>query len=88
MAALAECLVRRPRFEVKEAERRLALIRPSEADSPYVHRAKAWVAFKSHLRIQALEELGRALDDSRRQAPELRAELERTRADFQAEAVR
>jgi tetratricopeptide (TPR) repeat protein len=83
-AALAECLIRMPKFDSKEFERRLALLRPEDSDSPYVHRAKAWFAFLSGHQDAALAELGRALDDPRRQAPELRAELEQTRARFQA----
>ena len=86
MAALAECLIRMPRSDSKESERRLALLRPADSDSPYVHRAKAWFAFQSGQRAVALAELGRAMDDPRRQAPELRAELEQTRMRFQAAA--
>jgi serine/threonine protein kinase/tetratricopeptide (TPR) repeat protein len=83
LAALAECLVCLPRAEPREATKRLALLRPADADSPYVHRARAWLAFKEGQRGLALEELGQALDDPRRQAPELRAELEHTRQRFQ-----
>jgi Tfp pilus assembly protein PilF len=81
-------LVRLPRPDAKQAGKQLALIRPTEADSPYVHRAKAWVALQSGQRARALEELGRALEDPLRQAPELRAELKQTRDGFEAEAGR
>ena len=84
MAALAECLIRMSRFDSKEFERRLALLRPADSDSPYVHRARAWFAFLSGHRAAALAELGRAMEDPRRQAPELLAELEQTRTRFQA----
>jgi len=83
LAALAECLIRMPKSDSKDFERRLALLRPADSDSPYVHRAKAWFAFLSGRQDAALAELSRALDDPRRQAPELRAELEQTRARFQ-----
>ena len=85
-AALAECLIRMSRSDSKESERRLALLRFADSDSPYVHRAKAWFAFQSGQRAAALAELGRAMADPRRQAPELRAELEQTRMRFQVEA--
>jgi len=81
-------LIRMPRFDSKEFERRLALLRPADSDSPYVHRAKAWFAFLSGHQAAALAELGQAMDDPRRQAPELRAELERTRTRFQAATSR
>jgi serine/threonine protein kinase len=86
LAALAECLIRLPRPDAKECERRLALLHPEDSDSPYVHRAKAWFAFRSGRRAAALGELDQALDDPRRQAPELRAELEQTRLRFEAAA--
>jgi len=84
LAGLAECLVRLRRPEWKEAEKRLALLGPSEADSPYVHRAKAWLAFQAGQQAAAQAELSQALADSRRQAPEIRAEIEATRALFEA----
>ena len=84
MAALAECLVRMARSDSREFERRLALLRPGDADSPYVHRAKAWAAFLSGHRAAALAELDQAMIDLQRRAPELRTELEQTRARFQA----
>ncbi len=84
MAALAECLIRMARSNSGEFERRLALLRPADADSPYVHRAKAWAAFLLGHREEALAELERAMDDLQRRAPELRTELEQTRAKFQA----
>ncbi|MDR3684507.1 MAG: tetratricopeptide repeat protein, partial [Geothrix sp.] len=83
-AALAECLIRMPGADPRESEKWLALLRPADADSPYVHRARAWLAFRSGHPAEALVELGRALDDPRRQAPELLAELEQTRTRFQA----
>jgi hypothetical protein len=57
-------------------------------DSPYVHRAKAWLALQAGRRDEALAELGLALADDRRQAPELKAELEETQRRFQAGAGR
>ena len=81
-AALVECLIRKPRPEVKEAEKRLAALPLGGADSPFVHRAKAWFAFQTGQRDAALAELGLALADPRRQAPEIRPELEQTRALF------
>jgi tetratricopeptide (TPR) repeat protein/tRNA A-37 threonylcarbamoyl transferase component Bud32 len=86
LAALAECLIRMPRPDSREFERRLALLRPADSDSPYVHRAKAWFAFQSGQRTAALAELDRAMDDLQRRAPELRAELEQTRTRFEAAA--
>jgi tetratricopeptide (TPR) repeat protein/tRNA A-37 threonylcarbamoyl transferase component Bud32 len=83
-AALGECLLRMARLDAKEFERRLALLRPPDTDSPYVHRAKAWLAFLSGHRDAALAELGRAMNDLQRRAPELRTELEQTRLRFQA----
>jgi tetratricopeptide (TPR) repeat protein/predicted Ser/Thr protein kinase len=86
LAALAECLVRMKRTDATAFERQLALLRPADLDSPYVHRAKAWFAFQSGQRAMALAELGRAMDDLQRRAPELRAELEQTRQRFEAKA--
>ncbi len=87
LAGQAECLLRMARPDVVEAGKRLALC-PTDSDSPYVHRAWAWLAFQSGHPALALEELGRALDDPRRQAPEIRAELEETRRRFQADSGR
>ena len=84
-AAGAECLLRKPRPDVKEAEKRLLAIPAGDMDSPYVHRAKAWLASRRGQRDAALAELARAAEDSRRQAPEIRAELETLRASFLAE---
>jgi tetratricopeptide (TPR) repeat protein len=84
MAALAECLIRISSTDPKAFERRLALLRPADSDSPYVHRARAWAAFLSGHRAAALAELDRALHDLQRRAPELRTELEQTRLRFQA----
>ncbi|WP_286355322.1 serine/threonine-protein kinase [Geothrix oryzae] len=83
-AASAECLIRKPRPEVAEADKRLSSLTAGDADSPYVHRAKAWRAFRAGQRETALAELARATEDPRRQAPELRTELEATRALFLA----
>jgi len=87
-AALAECLLRKPRPDVKEATQRLANLPAGDSDTPYVHRAKAWLAFQAGYREAALAELGQAAADPRRQAPELRSELEQTRTLFLARAKR
>jgi tetratricopeptide (TPR) repeat protein len=84
LAGLTECLARQRRPEWRDGERRLSLLRPAEADSPYVHRAKAWLAFLAGQWALAQAELSQALSDPRRQAPEIRAELEATRALFEA----
>ncbi|GLH67958.1 hypothetical protein GETHED_23220 [Geothrix edaphica] len=84
-AAAAECLLRRSRPELKEAEQKLQAIPAGTADSPYVHRARAWLAFRSGQREAALAELVRAAQDPSRQAPEIRAELDAVRASFLAE---
>lgn len=81
-AALAECLIRQPRPDLKEAETRMGTLRAEDAISPYVLRAKAWLAFQSGQPAVALGELGKAITDPRRQAPEIRAELEQTRSLF------
>lgn len=81
-AALAECLVRMPRPDAKAAEKILAGLPPGATDSPYLCRSKAWLAFKAGQKETALAELNRAQADPRRQAPELRGELDRTRAHF------
>ncbi|MBP7617741.1 MAG: protein kinase [Geothrix sp.] len=81
-AALAECLVRMPRPDAKEAAKVMASLAPGESDTPYVHRSRAWLAFKAGQRETALAELSRALADPRRQAPELRGELDQTRTHF------
>ncbi len=83
-AALAECLLRKPRPEAELAQRQLAALPPGELDSPYVHRAKAWAAFHAGQRELAMTELAQAMADPRRQAPELRAELDGIRAAFLA----
>jgi serine/threonine protein kinase/tetratricopeptide (TPR) repeat protein len=87
-AALAECWIRLPRPEPREFEGRLALLRPADFDSPYVHRAKAWFAFQSGQQAAALAELSRATADLQRRAPELRTELEQTRQRFEAGTTR
>jgi tetratricopeptide (TPR) repeat protein len=81
-AALAECLLRRPRPDLKEGAKQLGELPASLADTPYVHRAKAWSAFSAGKRDLALQEVTRALADVRRQAPEIRGELEAMRAQF------
>ncbi len=84
LAALAECRLRLPAHEVKEAERLLGSLPAAHTDSPFVHRAKAWLAYQTGHGPEALAELEWALADPKRQAPELRHELEQTRARFQA----
>jgi hypothetical protein len=81
-AALAECLLRKPRPDAKAGARLLESLPAAEADTPYVHRAKAWFAFRSGHRPLALAELDLALADPRRQAPELRTELHQTQLLF------
>jgi tetratricopeptide (TPR) repeat protein len=81
-AGLAECLIRRPKADVKGAAKLLVELPPGEADTPYVHRAKAWLAFQAGQREVALAELSQAMADPRRQAPELRSELEQIRTLF------
>lgn len=83
-AALAECLLRKTKPDLKEAVRLLGDLPGGEADTPYVHRAKAWLAFQSGHPEAALAELGQAAADPRRQAPELRSELEQLRTLFLA----
>jgi len=83
LAGQAECLVRMAKSDPKAAAQRLSLC-PAGSDSPYVHRARAWLAFQAGQPAAALDALGRAMDDPRRQAPEIRAELEETRRRFQA----
>ncbi|HJW73762.1 MAG TPA: protein kinase [Geothrix sp.] len=87
-AALAECRVRMPRPELKEGEKLLMALQGKNADSPFVHRAKAWLAFQSDRPTEALAELDLALADPRREAPELKAELEQTKARFLASTIR
>jgi serine/threonine protein kinase/tetratricopeptide (TPR) repeat protein len=87
-AALAECRLRMPRPEAKEAERLLRTLPGKHTDSPFVHRAQAWEAFQLGDRARALRELELALADPKREAPELRGELEQTRARFQARMTR
>jgi tetratricopeptide (TPR) repeat protein/predicted Ser/Thr protein kinase/TolB-like protein len=81
-AAQAECLVRKPRPDLKAAERLLAAL-PTKDPSPFIHRARAWLAFAGGQRAQALDELAQAQNDPLRQAPELRAELDQTRQRFE-----
>ncbi len=81
-AALAECLVRLPRPDAKEAAKIMAGLPPGESDTPYVYRSRAWLAFKAGQKEAALSELGKGMADPRRQAPELRAELDQTRTFF------
>jgi len=87
-AALAECLLRRPHPGLKEAEARIAELPATGQDSPYHHRARAWLAFQLGQPGQALAEVDLALADPRRQAPEIRPELERIRAAFLVESSR
>lgn len=88
MAGLAECQLRMPRPDLADIGRRLLALGPEVLESPYLHRAKAWLAFKSGQPTAALSELDQALADPRRQAPELRRELEATRAIFLAGSSR
>jgi len=83
LAGQAECFVRMAKPDPKAAAQRLSLC-PAGSDSPYVLRARAWLAFQAGQPAAALEALGRAMDDPRRQAPEIRAELEETRRRFEA----
>lgn len=87
-AGLAECQLRMPRPALADIGRRLLALGPEVLESPYLHRAKAWLAFKSGEPAAALRELELALADPRRQAPELRRELEATRAAFLAGSPR
>ncbi|GLH74245.1 hypothetical protein GETHLI_27470 [Geothrix limicola] len=87
-AALAECLILKPRPDLKEAAKQLEGLGSEYDASPYVHRAKAWFAFQSGLRDAALTELEQAMADPQRQAPEIRAELDQTRAFFLAKPAR
>ncbi|MBK9795363.1 MAG: serine/threonine protein kinase [Holophagaceae bacterium] len=82
LAGQAECLLRQPKPDLAGAGERLALV-PAGIDSPYVHRARAWQALRLGRPAAALEALARALGDPRRQAPEIRAELEQIRTLFQ-----
>ena len=83
-AGLAECLLRQPRPDPKEAARLLAEVLPGSLDTPYVHRALAWSALQSGQREVALQEVAKALADPKRQAPETRAELDQLRAELLA----
>ncbi len=87
-AGLIECQLRQPRPDLKDAQRRLEGLAGILKDSPYFHRARAWLAVASGREAEALTELDLAQADPRRQAPELRLELAATRARFQAEASR
>ena len=85
-AALAECLLRRPRPDLQAGAKQLADLPAGDTDSPYLHRAKAWSAFQVGQRELALAEVARALTDARRQAPEIRGELEAMRVQFSGRA--
>lgn len=87
-AGLIECQIRMPRPDLAELGKHLLALGPEVLDSPYLHRAKAWLAHLSGQPAAALSELDIALADPRRQAPELRRELEATRAAFLAAASR
>ena len=82
LAALVECDARLLLPHLKEFEARLAAIDPAQADSPYVHRAKAWVHFRGGHLAAALAALDAAKADPHHQAPELQTELVSTRALF------
>lgn len=81
-AGAAECLARRPRPALKEAGERLQALAGPGADSPYAHRARAWVAFASGRPEAAAAALALAAADPNRQAPEIHAELEAAREAF------
>ncbi|HJV49229.1 MAG TPA: protein kinase [Geothrix sp.] len=87
-AGLAECLIRKSRSEPKDAAKQLIGLAPAVSDTPYVHRAKAWLAFQAGQKEPALAELGLAMADPQRQAPEIRAELDQTRTFFLAKLGR
>ena len=74
-AALAECLARSDRHRAKTAEDLLEAIPAGKGDTPYVHRARAWLLSLSGKSIEALAEQGLATADPRRQAPEIQGEL-------------
>lgn len=81
-AGLAECLVRQPHPDLKKAGQLLAAIPPGSADSPIVHRARAWLAHASGQPALALTQLDQALADPQHDAPQIHAELEAVRAEF------
>jgi tetratricopeptide (TPR) repeat protein len=81
-AGLAECLVRQAHPDLKKAGQLLAAISSGDADSPIVHRARAWLARASGQPGLALAQLDRALADPQHDAPQIHAELEATRAEF------
>ncbi len=83
-AGLAECLVRQPRPELSRAGQLLGGIGPEVADSPIVHRARAWFEFVSGHPKAALDELGQALADPHHEAPEIQPELAATQTLFLA----
>ncbi len=81
-AGLAECLIRQAHPDLKKAGQLLASIAPGDADSPIVHRARAWLAHASDQPKLALAQLDRALADPQHDAPQIHAELEAVRAAF------
>lgn len=81
-AGLAECLVRQSHPDLAKARRLLAAIRPSDAGSPIVLRAQAWMAHASGQPAQAVAYLDKAILDPQREAPQIRSELEAARAMF------
>ena len=87
-AGLVECQLRQPRPDLKGAQQRLEALAVILKDSPYLHRARAWLAFASGRVAEAMTELDLALADPRRQAPELRRELAATRTRFQVQPSR
>ncbi len=82
LAAQVECDARLPWPRLKEIETRLAALDGVQADSPYVHRARAWVHFRSGRWAEALASLKAAEADPRHQAPEIQSELAATRTLF------
>jgi tetratricopeptide (TPR) repeat protein/predicted Ser/Thr protein kinase len=83
-AALAECLVRSDSQQAKAAEALLTGLLSSGSDTPYVHRARAWVCRRSGRVEEALAETRQAAADPRRQAPEIQGELKGLEAQLQA----
>jgi serine/threonine protein kinase/Flp pilus assembly protein TadD len=81
-AGLAECEVRIPAPRVKDAIARLTSVQRLAPDSPYLHRALAWVRHQEGRNEEALQELEAAQRESQRQAPEILDELAAVRKRF------
>ncbi len=80
LAGLAECEARQRPARCREARARLETLDRLRLDSPYMHRAWAWVHWASGDREKALAELERAKADPTHMAPEIRQELVETEA--------